>query len=360
VSDRQRIIDVDVHHQFSTAAAIGEYLPEGMSYQYYSSGAGIPHPHGAFRHDVKPPTGGVPGSDPVHVGIDHLDRHGIDHAVLMPGSLLGLCGLPDLDMAAALARATNDWTATEWLPADERFLGALLIAPRDPAQAVEEIRRLGEDPRFVQVTSNTLPCLMGDPFLEPIFAACEEVGLPFTMHLGSDYGVTNSAWPVGTPQSFCEYHAGVVMQAPYHLISLITQGVFVRHPTLKVVFNEFGVAWLPFVMWRLDMEFRAARDELPWLDRMPSEYIREHVRFTTQPLEEPTQPGDLATLLGLIGGEDLLLFSSDYPHWDADNPKYALRGFSEEAKRKIFFENAHALFDLDARLARRGVAGATV
>ena len=136
-----------------------------------------------------------------------------------------------------------------------------------------------------------------------------------------------------------------------HLVSMIAEGVFVKYPNTRFVMNEFGVAWLPFLLWRMDMEWRAARDDVPWLTRRPSEYVREFVRFSTQPLEEPDDPRDLVTLLELIDGDDLLLFSSDYPHWDFDNPTYALRAFPESSKRKILFDNARDFFRLDQRLA---------
>jgi uncharacterized protein len=350
MDERRRIIDTDLHHHFSSPSALDQYMPEGVPFQYYSSGRSIPHP-GAFRHDAARPEGGTPSSDPAQVVTDHIERYGIDYAVLMPGSLLGLCGLPDADLASAIASATNDWTINEWLSADERFLGAILVAPRDPERAADEIRRLAGHPRMVQATVNTLPCLLGDPALDPIFAACAEVGIPLTMHLGQNGGVSDMAWPIGGPTSFCESHTGITVQGQYHLLSLITEGVFVRYPTLRVVFNEFGIAWLPFVMWRLDMEYRAFRKELPWLTRLPSEYIRDHVRFTTQPLEEPARPMDLVTLLSLVEAEGMLMFSSDYPHWDADNPEYVLRAFPEETKQRILFDTAYEVLGLEGRLA---------
>jgi predicted TIM-barrel fold metal-dependent hydrolase len=101
-------------------------------------------------------------------------------------------------------------------------------------------------------------------------------------------------------------------------------------------------------MWRLDMEYRAGREDVPWLERLPSEYIRE---FTTQPLEEPANPRDLVKLLELIGGPELLLFSTDYPHWDFDSPKHALRHFPEEWKEQVFYGNAYETFRLGARVA---------
>jgi predicted TIM-barrel fold metal-dependent hydrolase len=346
-----RIFDADVHHQYPSHEALAPYLPEGSPAPYYGGGTGIPNPRGAYRMDTVPPGGGVPGSDPAFVAVDHLDRYGIEYAVLNPGSLLGLGGLPDLDYAAAIARATNDWTINDWFPVDERFLGSIFIAPRDPEQAAEEIRRVGANPRFVQVTTTSAPCLLGNPFMHPIYEACDELGLALNHHVGGhEHGINHGTYPSGTPTSFMEHHIGRCVPAIQHLVSLVTEGVFVKFPNLRYVSNEFGIAWLPWVMWRLDMEYRACREDVPWLDRLPSEYIRESVRFTPQPLEEPANPTDIGTLLGLIGGPELLLFSSDYPHWDFDSPEVALRHLPEEWKQQIFFDNAFAAFRLGERL----------
>jgi predicted TIM-barrel fold metal-dependent hydrolase len=347
------IIDCDVHRQFPPEG-IAKYLPERDVEPYYAGGAGLPHVDGAFRIDTFPPRGGLPASDPEYVVVDHLDRHGIDYAVLSQGSLLGLSGMHDVDRAAELAAAINDWTIDDWLGVDERFLGSVTVSTGDPLQAAQEIRRVGANPRMVQVCATGLPVLMGNPFLHPIYEACADVGLPFTLHQG---GLTPS--PSATPSSFVEMHIDMCFPALPHLVSMVTEGVFVKYPDLKLVLNEFGVAWLPFVMWRLDMEYRSGRDELPWLTKLPSEYITEHVRVTTQPLEEPENRRDLVKLLETFDAEHMLMFSSDYPHWDADNPDLALKALPDEWRERIYYENARETFKLDQRLGAAAVpAGA--
>lgn len=336
-----RIVDCDVHHHFPPEG-IAKYLPDREIEPYYAGGAGLPHPDGAFRIDTYPPRGGLPASDPQFVVEDHLDRHGIDYAILSCGSLLGLSGMHDLDRAAELATAINDWTIADWFPVDDRFLGSITVATGDPVAAAAEIRRLGRHPRMVQAVATGLPCLMGDPFLHPIYEACSEVGLPFTLHQGG-LPPTRAA----TPASFVESHIDMCFPALQHVVSAVTQGVFVKYPDFKIVLNEFGIAWLPFVMWRLDMEYRAGRDELPWLTRLPSEYITDHFRFTTQPLEEPDDRQKLVKLFETFDAPDMLLFSSDYPHWDADNPDVALRKLPEEWRQRIYFDNAWDTFGLD-------------
>jgi predicted TIM-barrel fold metal-dependent hydrolase len=341
-----RIFDCDVHHHFPSNASIAPYLPGGKTTSYYTGGRGIPHPDGPFRLDAVTPDGGVPASDPGFVVTDLLDRYGIEHAILNCGSVLELSTMHDIDRAVELARAINDWTIEEWFPADERFLGSITVATSDPLEAAAEIRRLGSHPRMVQAVATGMPCFMGNPFLHPIYEACVEVGLPFTYHQGG-----HKPTPGATPTSFVESHTYMCVPALPNVVSLVTEGVFVKYPELTVVFNEFGVAWIPFIMWRLDMEYRAGRDELPWLTRLPSEYITDHLRFTTQPLEEPANPKHLASLLATFDAEHMLMFSTDYPHWDADNPVTALRAIPDEWKERIFFENASETFKVDRMVA---------
>ena len=198
-----------------------------------------------------------------------------------------------------------------------------------------------------------MPCLLGNPFLHPIYEACNEFGLPFNFHVGgADGGAYGGSYSVGKPTSFMEYHTGFTIPAQHHTISLVSEGVFVKYPKVRVVFNEFGVAWLPFIMWRMDMEYRAGREDVPWLTQLPSKYIREHVRFSTQPLEVPENPQDLVKLLSVMDGDSILMFASDYPHWDFDSPQHVLRGFPEDWKRKILWDNAWEFYDLEHRLSR--------
>jgi predicted TIM-barrel fold metal-dependent hydrolase len=344
-----RIFDADVHHVYPSYAAIADYLPSGTRIPPAGRGRAVPHVDGAFRIDTVTPSGGLPGSDPEFMARDHLDRHGIDYALLSCGSVLGLSTIHDVDFAVALQRAVNDWTIEEWFSVDERYLGSITVTTSDPYEAACEIRRLGSHPRIVQVCATGLQGLMGHASMFPIYEACAEVGLPFTMHVGFEADTL-------VPTTFVEVHVDMCFAAFPNLASLVLEGVFEKFPTLKVVFNEYGMGWVPFAMWRLDMEYRAGRDEVPWLTRLPSEYIADHVRFTTQPLEEPNDPGDLAKLLSLFPAERMLLFSSDYPHWDADSPEYALRNVPEEWRERIFFDNACETFPLGERLGVQPVA----
>jgi predicted TIM-barrel fold metal-dependent hydrolase len=137
----------------------------------------------------------------------------------------------------------------------------------------------------------------------------------------------------------------IIAQA--HLISLISEGVFERFPRLKIVLQEMGYAWVPGVMWRLDQEWRSLRTEIPWVKRPPSEYILERVRFTSQPNAEPPEPEQHLQILEMMHAEETLLFSSDYPHWDFDNPRQVFREAPDDLRKRIYSENAAEFFGLE-------------
>jgi predicted TIM-barrel fold metal-dependent hydrolase len=111
------------------------------------------------------------------------------------------------------------------------------------------------------------------------------------------------------------------------------------------VLNEFGLTWLPPVVWSLDAEYDLLRLESPWVKRYPSEYVHDHVRLSTQPLETTSDGRQLIEFLSTLDGiEDLICFSSDYPHYTMDDFAWASRIIPDAWHRKVFFDNARDLF----------------
>lgn len=250
-----------------------------------------------------------------------LDCYGVDYAILTGGDAIEVSTLANHHYAAALARAYNDWMIDSWLSNDSRFRGSVLVAPQDPEAAAAEIRRVGVHPDIVQVLlSSHSQRPYGDPFHQPIWEAAAELDLPVAIHFGGTGGINTSPFASGMPTFYYEYHALVCEAAMTHLASVICQGVFVKFPNARFVIVECGVAWLPGVLWRLDANYRALRKETPWLKMLPSEYARQYVRLTTQPLEQASDRRKLWDVLGAFDGEHVLMFASDYPHWDFDNP----------------------------------------
>ena len=132
--------------------------------------------------------------------------------------------------------------------------------------------------------------------------------------------------------------------------SALCEGVFEKFPHVKLVAVEGGYSWVPHLMWRLDKNWKGLRDTVPWLKKAPSEYLPDHARFTTQPMEEPPVKSDLLEVFRMMDAERTLMFSSDFPHWDAEDPRYALRSMPEQLKERILFRNAADTFRLPREL----------
>jgi predicted TIM-barrel fold metal-dependent hydrolase len=300
------------------------------------------NPAGVLRGDAESPAGAAPGADPGHTAYQLLDGYGIDRAVLIGGEVLGLGALPDPDNAALIATAYNEWLAATWLSADPRYRGTITVGARDPEQAVAEIRRCAADDRFVAVLLPMTEVLLGARQFYPIYQAAAEAGLPVTLHPNSGEGIfrTSPSWAGGSPTYYVEWHTGLSQVFAANLVSLVCHGVFERFPTLKVVITEGGLGWVPDVLWRLDKNVRGLRDEVPWIKRLPSEYIIDHVRFTTQPLPEPQRRQHLHTLCEIVHADRTLMFSSDYPHWDFDEPRHALTSLPAGVQERVRAANA--------------------
>ena len=142
--------------------------------------------------------------------------------------------------------------------------------------------------------------------------------------------------PSGWPSYYIEEMVGHSQCQRSALASLVLEGVFERFPKLKMVMIEAGFAWVPSLAWRLDKVWQRLRGEVPHLKRPPSEYIREQVWWTTQPMEDPEQREHLLDLIDWIGW-DRLLFATDYPHWDFDDPSRVLPAGVSDAHREAFY-----------------------
>jgi predicted TIM-barrel fold metal-dependent hydrolase len=177
----------------------------------------------------------------------------------------------------------------------------------------------------------------------PIFAAAERLGLPIGIHAGSNYRhpVTSLGWPSHYVEDYTSQAQGFQGQ----VASLITEGVFAKYPKLKVVLIESGVTWLPGFLWRFSKFWRGARTEIPWVDRSPSEIVRDNVRLTIQPFDAPDHPNAVERIIEHLRSDDMLLFSSDFPHWQFDGDARMPKGIPEALRRKILVENPLATYD---------------
>jgi len=365
LSGETPIIDCDVHNRFKDGkmTALWPYLPRAYQEDVREWGINIPsvgYPNGGdrgYRGDAWPP-GGFPGSDLDLMREQLLDAFNVEYAVLLGQELRPLGTLPNADYAAALARAYNDYVIEHWLSVEPRLRGAMLIATQDIPAAVKEVERIGRHPGIVEVlVSNGARLPYGNRYYRPVLEVCEALGLPFALHTGSEgAGINGQPSLAGHGSYYVENRQVRPQGYMTHLTSLIFEGSFESFPKLRVVFVEGGYAWLAPFLWRLDADWKGLRHQTPWVRKPPSEYVWEHVRFASQPLEEPEQPSQLLEIFKWNRADRTLVFSSDYPHWDFDSPTQAFPRLPEDLRRRIFYETAQELYGFTAHAVLPGVS----
>lgn len=346
------IIDTDIHTSY-IPDQVAEYLQEPFRSRFLNGnrGPGVQgywNPGGVIRADAVTDDGDRIGGRPDLLAKHFFDEENIEYGILNPEGGIHIGVSPDLDYSAALLSAINDHMINDWLPVDPRFRLSISVGPNDPVAAAAEIRRVGRTPGVVQVLMGSgARIAYGQRFYHPIYEAAQEVGIPVAIHPGNEgVGITGPTSAAGYASTYFEWHSGLVTSYISHLISLVNEGVFVRYPELMFVLIEGGVSWLPPMMWRMDKNWKALRMTVPWLTEPPSEMISRHIRLTTQPIEEPENPRHLAQMLEMFDYGSMLMFSSDFPHWDGDTPDFAARFIPKEQRGNVMSETARRLYKL--------------
>jgi uncharacterized protein len=348
------IVDCDIHPR-ATIENLRPYLSN--HWQHYVQTYGMRSRHGfvkgypypkptplASRRDSWPPTGGPPMSDFNFAREQYLDFYGISCGIMNPLTPSGQ-GDQNSELSAALTFAVNEWQIEDWVRRDPRLKASVVVPYEDAQASVKEIKRRAGDKNFAHVLllSRTSEAL-GHRRYWPIYQAAVEAGLPIGVHVFgySGWAMTGTGWP----SFYLEEGIENAATSQTLVTSLVMEGVFEEFRELKVVLIETGFGWVPSLGWRLDKHWNRMRDEVPHLKRPPSEYIREHFWVSTQPMEETEKPDQLLDVMKWIGF-DRLLFASDYPHWDFDDPFLALPpALSEAQRRAIYSDNARAVYGL--------------
>jgi len=369
---RGRVIDCDVHHGWATPDDLLPYLPaawrEFVTRPARTSHGKVkplayvnpqiwPNPTGSGYRPDSYPDAGAPGSSYELMKLQLLEPNRTERALLKyeDGGYVGSLANPHL--AVEIARATNDWSIDTWLSqGDQRLYSGVVVATQQPEAAAAEIRRVGEHAQIAEVllVSSGLGQPFGHPCYDPIHRAAAELGLPIAIHAFGDVIPGHNVSPIGggMPSFYFELMTLSVQSMMTHATSFISHGVFEKYPDLRLMLVESGIGWLPGFLLRADSTYRALRCEVPWLRRRPSEYFRDHIRITTQPLEEVSRTRDLVDLLALCDAEDLLCFSTDYPHWDTDEVDHVSSVLPRQWWPKVFHDNAEQFFGWGAKPTR--------
>jgi predicted TIM-barrel fold metal-dependent hydrolase len=275
-----------------------------------------------------------------------MEKFHIDRAITTPTLNLLLGAVRNEEFAGALATAYNSWQADTILDPHDGIYGTIIVPPQNAEQGAEEIEKWASDPGTVGVfipPTGVIPFL-GHPMYDPIYDAASDNGLPIFIH--------NSASTV--MDSFPSIHRFLTRYFSIHTVShpiqhmcnvtdILTRGVPVKYPNLEWVIQEAGLGYIPYLMMRMDHQYHQNTEDVPMLDKEPSKYLKDQFYFTSQPIEGTENPEYVQDMIKHMAGDDTLLFSTDYPHFDFDNSDELLRllsSFSDDQINNIYGQTA--------------------
>ena len=358
------IIDVDAHHyETESMVEIVEFIEDPVLRQLARSAQQIAHRGSMFtlgrvgyqdiggrvtryplRSMEKTPKDGKHRD--VHLGHRWMDAMGVDYACVFPTPMLGLAMHPQPDVEVCLARAYNRWLVEKVLPGSPRMKSMLYLPFNDPAAALKIVEDFGDAEGVIgfMVTSVRHRPVHHNDYMK-IYGAIQERGLPIGFHSGFNWDDPMFR----TCNRFLAVHAlGFTWYNVVHCTNWVLNGMNERFPDMPVIWIESGISWVPFLMQRLDTQYRMRSSECPLLKKLPSDYMRD-MYYTTQPMEMPDDMDLLEGTFKAMNAETQLLWASDYPHWDMDIPSviWDLPFIDEVAKRNILGETAQKVFKLD-------------
>jgi predicted TIM-barrel fold metal-dependent hydrolase len=339
----QRLIDCDVHCR-PTITELAPYLPE-IWREFLALNSRVLQPLGATYPDWNPSTR-TPATE---LTLERLRSEVLEEASLaILYCYYAVESFTHPYLGAAVAAAVNSWMREQWLERDDRLRGSIVVTPQYPELAVAEIERWADDRRFVQVL---LPARAqagyGNQRYWPILKAAAEHGLVVAITFGGGTGTPPT--PVNWLSCYYEEYNTAPLNFQGHVMSLVMSGIFPELNDLKVVVAEGGWTWLPPFMWRMDQEWKAFQREVPWVKSPPSEYVRRHFRFTTQPFDAPPSAEQIDELLEQIGSDEMLLYASDHPHRYLHGNSELIARLSPEQAERVRWRNATECYGLAGR-----------
>lgn len=285
-----------------------------------------------------------------------MDREGIDISVLFPSLGLGWqneCDDPEL--ALAYCRVYHDWLLDLCAPAADRIVPVAMVPLLRIEDGVSELRRaaaLGVKGLYLNpVPMNGIP--YGDPTYDPLWATCQELGLPVSLHISNtplyaghrlyEANFAKNSWFM-----MVMYTTDCMMA----LTSLLNGGVFERFPRLSVGVVEAGCGWVAHWLQIMDQRFEMAGHEL--MKCRPSEYFDRQC-WVSGETDERTFP----EMVRLVGAHKFM-WASDYPHEEGHaHPvtqlNETLAGLDQSDRDKVLGQNAARIYGL-TRITPRGVA----
>lgn len=353
------VVDTDVHIGYAGPVVeevvermdepwAGYVDPDRTPDRYRYPRPGLPKPLGGTKNFLVEPEKNGGNVHPSFIRETLMDEIGVDHPICNVLSATERAW--KTRRVVEEVRAQNDVLVEHFLEGNDDFFGLANVTLRDPEAAVQEIERVGDHDQIVGVfifsgTYHQKP--PGDPAYDIVYEALAENDLTPTYHVTN---FVSKAPFLQEYENLFAWHAMAQSWSIQHaVLSLISQGVPAKFPELDFVMLEGGVTWIPWVMARLNREHGQWRSEVPYLEKSPEEYLREQFYFSTQPMEEFGDPAHMQQVLDIVGPESLV-FSTDYPHYDFDEPTAIdrhLGSFTDEERERVFGGNAIDAYGLD-------------
>jgi 5-carboxyvanillate decarboxylase len=278
--------------------------------------------------------------------IAHMDETGIDIAVLALTSP-GVQPFPDVAEARGIAARANNHLADAVGKYPTRYAGMTAVAPQDPEWSAAEIRRGANELGFkgVQINSHTQGTYLDEPQFDPIFRALADTGQPLYVHPATlpdnmmggmiDAGLDGAVFGFG-------------VETAYHLLRLVTSGLFDRYPDLQIMAGH-GCEALPYWLYRTDFMHKAGvrsnrYERIKPLKHDLFHYMRHNFLGTCSGL--PFAPA--VKLMIEVMGEDRVMYAMDYPYEYVADEVRAMDNLdiTAEVKKKFFQTNAERWFKL--------------
>jgi len=294
------VIDAASHLQWPSEKVIWDRLdPEWRD--YVGTAGSLPGGWGARPIHIENPYTAPGVTRGVGAASEDDPDEGLTRVLVQEAGVL-LGAEPNPYLAREVMRAANDWLLEERLrPGAAARRGAIVVAPQLPEAAAAEIDRRAADPLFaaVQLGATAFARPFGHPVHLPVIEAAHRHRLPLIIHADGDAALETPATPngAGPTATYAELQVLAAQALMSQLVSFISHGTFERMPELKVLLHGGAAGWLGPLLWRLDTNFKGLRREMPWAKRMPSEYVRDHIRVTTCPLDDPAHPERVQAML---------------------------------------------------------------
>jgi predicted TIM-barrel fold metal-dependent hydrolase len=278
-----------------------------------------------------------------------MEVEGIDVALLFPTRGLFALAIDNMDpqLAAAVARAYNNWLYDFCQSDPKRLFGAAMVSPFDIEDTISEAKRCVEELGFrvVFLRQNQYNGRnWHDPYYDPLWSTLEELDVPIGFHMGSPGALPNVGDRFGA-NTMLSHALNHYIEQMCAAASFCAAGVLVRHPKLRAAFLEADCGWVPHFLWRLDEHWEQQGDVyVPEQTVAPSELFKNQCYASVEPDEVVVK-----YVIDSIGNDGLVV-STDFPHGNGKFP-VAVESFlelpiTEEDKRKILWDNTAHLYGI--------------